>query len=122
MNELEIELAAYQKELAVHISQRNSPYIYVTQPQALLRSVIVIKFVLDAKGKLLSRDILRSNRDKETEQIALASLTRAQNFPVPSTSWFRHLAITIILGSDNEKLHCPLEDCEKDFDLTSRHV
>ncbi len=89
-------LAAYQKELAVHISQRNSPYIYVTQPQALLRSVIVIKFVLDAKGKLLSRDILRSNRDKETEQIALASLTRAQNFPVPSTSWFRQGKLELI--------------------------
>lgn len=89
-------LAAYQKELAVHISQRNSHHIYVTQPQALLRSVIVIKFVLDAKGKLLSHDILRSNKDKETEQTALASLVRAQNFPAPIASWLRQGKLELI--------------------------
>lgn len=89
-------LPDYQKELAVHISQRNAPHIYVTQPQALLRSVIVIKFVLDAQGKLLSRDILRSNKDKETEQIALASLSRAQHFPVPLTSWLRQGKLELI--------------------------
>lgn len=89
-------LLDYQKELAVHISQRNSPYIYVTQPQALLRSVIVIKFVLDAQGKLLSRDILRSNKDKETEQTALASLTRAQYFPAPLSSWLRQGKLELI--------------------------
>lgn len=89
-------LSDYQKELAVHISQRNAPQIYVTQPQALLRSVIVIKFVLDAQGKLLSRDILRSNKDKETEQIALASLTRAQHFPAPLPSWLRQGKLELI--------------------------
>lgn len=89
-------LSAYQKELAIHISQRNSPHVYVTQPQALLRSVIVIKFVLDAKGKLLSRDILRSNKDKETEQTALASLSRAQNFPAPLASWLRQGKLELI--------------------------
>ncbi len=89
-------LSAYQKELAIHISQRNSSHVYVTQPQALLRSVVVIKFVLDAKGKLLSRDILRSNKDKETEQTALASLNRAQHFPAPLAAWLRQGKLELI--------------------------
>lgn len=89
-------VAAYQRELAAHISQRNAANIYVTQPQAMLRSVIVIKFVLDAQGKLLGREILRSNKDKETEQIALASLQRAQNFPVPLPSWLKQGKLELI--------------------------
>ena len=35
-------LQTYQREIAVHISQHNSDKIYVTNPQAMLRSVIVI--------------------------------------------------------------------------------
>lgn len=89
-------LSAYQKELAMHISRRNSLQIYVTQPQAMLRSVIVIKFALDAKGSLLSYDILRSNKDREAEQTALASLIRAQNFPAPSPSWLTQGKLELI--------------------------
>ncbi|MBI3713143.1 MAG: hypothetical protein HY253_09310 [Burkholderiales bacterium] len=89
-------LSSYQKELAMHISQRSSPHIYVTQPQAMLRSVIVIKFALDAKGRLVSHDILRSNKDREAEQTALASLIRAQDFPAPSVDWLRQGKLELI--------------------------
>ncbi|WMW82447.1 hypothetical protein RF679_09255 [Undibacterium cyanobacteriorum] len=79
-------LTAYQREIAIHLSQKNPDKIYVSNPQALLRSVVVIKFSIDASGKLLSRDMLRSNKDKETEGTAMQSLSRAQAFPAPPAS------------------------------------
>jgi protein TonB len=75
--------------VAVHISQRNSDKIYVTNPQALLRSVVVLKFSIDASGRLVSRELVRSNKDKETETTALQSLARAQPFPVPPATFLK---------------------------------
>lgn len=89
-------LMAYQREIAIHLSQKNSDKIYVSNPQALLRSVVVIKFSIDATGKLSSRDMLRSNRDKETEGIAMQSLSRAQAFPAPPASLLRQGKVELI--------------------------
>lgn len=80
---------AYARELAVHISQKNSEKIYVSNPQALLRSVVVLKFSIDANGKLVSRDLIRSNKDRETESTAMQSLLRAQPFPIPPASFLK---------------------------------
>jgi protein TonB len=76
-------IAAYQHEVALHLSQVNATKIYATNPQALLRSVIVLRFTLNAQGYLISKAIVRSNKDKETETIALSSLVNAQPFPTP---------------------------------------
>ncbi|MFA9273967.1 MAG: energy transducer TonB [Candidatus Aquirickettsiella gammari] len=76
-------LAAYQLELATHLSRVNTAKIYAGNPQALLRSVIVLKFTLNAQGNLLSKAIVRSNKDRETEASALSSLVNAQPFPMP---------------------------------------
>jgi protein TonB len=76
-------LAAYQRELAMHISQTNSSKVYTGNPQAMLRAVLVMKFSIDAKGKLLKKDFVRSNHDKEAEATAIASLVNAQAFPQP---------------------------------------
>jgi protein TonB len=76
-------LIAYQLELANHLSNMNSAKIYTGNPQALLRSVIVLRFTLNAQGNLLSKAIVRSNKDKVTETIALSSLVSAQPFPIP---------------------------------------
>jgi protein TonB len=73
----------YQHELALHLSRVNAPKIYTTNPQALLRSVVVLRFTLNAQGNLLSKAIVRSNKDKETEATALSSLVSAQPFPIP---------------------------------------
>lgn len=79
-------LNAYAREVAVHISQKNSDKIYVSNPQALLRSVVVLKFSIDARGNLISRELVRSNKDKVTETTAMQSILLAQPFPIPSTS------------------------------------
>lgn len=76
-------LVAYQLELASHLARLNPTKIYAGNPQALLRSVIVLRFTLNAQGNLLSKAIVRSNKDRDTETIALSSLVNAQPFPMP---------------------------------------
>ncbi|MBC3830615.1 hypothetical protein H8K33_03745 [Undibacterium amnicola] len=77
-------LAAYQVELANHLSRVNVAKVYAGNPQALLRSVIVLRFSLNSQGSLMSKAIVRSNKDRETEATALSSLVKAQPFPMPS--------------------------------------
>ena len=73
----------YKHELAQKISAADPSKVYDVQPQALLRSVVVIRFVVDKDGKLLSSTILRSNGDRFTEAAALASLRGAMPLPKP---------------------------------------
>lgn len=77
-------LTAYKHDLALRISQSNLSSIYTGRPQALLRAVIVLKYVISADGKLLRSDIVRSNRDKITEDTAFSSLRNAAPFPKPA--------------------------------------
>ena len=86
----------YKRELAQHISNRNAASIYPGRPQALLRSVIVVKYVIDAHGGLVRSEIVRSNRDGETEATALATLRRTAPFPKPASHLLRrgHVEIT----------------------------
>jgi protein TonB len=77
-------LNGYKRELAQRISERNSAKVYTDRPQALLRSVIVLKYTMNGDGKLLRSDVVRSNHDKATEGIALASISNAAPFPKPS--------------------------------------
>ena len=67
-------ISAYQRELALRISQLNSSLVYPERPQALLRSVIVLRYHLNAEGKLMRSEIVRSNHDKNTETIAAGHL------------------------------------------------
>ena len=80
-------LDAYKVDLAQRISQVNSAKVYEGRPQALLRSVVVVRYSIDSEGKLMRSEILRSNRDSRTEATALASLKIAAPFPKPA----RHL-------------------------------
>ncbi|GAA4020167.1 TonB family protein [Actimicrobium antarcticum] len=83
-------LGMYKEEIAQRISDANASQVYPGQPQAFLRSVIVVKFELDAAGKLLRSEILRSNHDKATESTALASLRASAPFPRPPAHLLRH--------------------------------
>jgi protein TonB len=76
-----VTLNAYKRDAAMRISQRNLNSIYTGNPQALLRSVIVIKYVINADGKLLHSEIIRSNHDKITENTAMSSISIASPFP-----------------------------------------
>lgn len=89
-------LNAYKRELAQRISQANAGKVYSERPQALLRSVIVLKYFLNADGKLLQSEIVRSNHDKETEATALASIGKAAPFARPAAHLLRNGKLEII--------------------------
>jgi len=80
-------LDEYKREVALYISHRNPERIYEGRPQALLRSVVVLRFVVDAHGHLLHSEVLRSNHDRQTVTAALASLRESAPLPPPP----RHL-------------------------------
>lgn len=73
----------YKEDIAHRIAETSSTKVYIERPQALLRSVIVLKFVIDANGRLVRSEISRTNRDSATEATALASLRSAAPFPKP---------------------------------------
>ena len=83
-------LTGYKEDIAHRISETSPIKVYVDRPQALLRSVIVLKFVIDASGKLLRSDIVRTNHDSATEATALASLRNAAPFPKPGANLLRN--------------------------------
>ena len=81
---------AYKRDIALRISEVNSTKVYLGQPQALLRAVIVLKFTVDAGGKLVRSDIVRTNHDGAAEATALASLRNTAPFPKPASSLLRN--------------------------------
>ena len=88
-------LSAYKVDLAQRISETDSTHVYVGQPQALLRAVVVVKFTVDANGKLLRSEIVRGNRDSATENTVLASLRSTAPFPKPSSALLRNGRVEI---------------------------
>ncbi|WP_034293096.1 energy transducer TonB [Herbaspirillum sp. RV1423] len=82
-------LDGYKEDLARRISQVNSTRVHVERPQALLRSVIVIKYVVDKDGNLTRSEVVRGNKDKVTEATALAALRNTAPFPKPPAMLLR---------------------------------
>lgn len=80
----------YKQDLAKRISQVNFTRVYIERPQALLRAVIVVKYVVDRDGNLVRSEILRSNRDKQAEASALGSLKNTAPFPKPPEGLLQH--------------------------------
>lgn len=73
----------YKHQLALHIGSASVTRMYTHQPQPLLRSVVVLRYEVDARGHVIRSEIMRSNRDRETETTALAALHGAAPFPPP---------------------------------------
>ncbi len=83
-------LGEYKLALAQRIAQVNSTKVFIGRPQALLRSVVVVKYVVDANGSLVRSEIMRSNRDRTTESTALTTLRKTAPFPKPASSLLRN--------------------------------
>jgi|GEM_PF-272950 len=81
---------AYKQDVAQRISHVSSTKVYTGRPQALLRSVIVMKYAIDKDGNLLRSEIIRTNHDAETEATAMATLRSAAPFPKPASHLLRH--------------------------------
>jgi protein TonB len=82
-------LDGYKRDLAHRICEVNASKVYVGRPQALLRSVIVVKYAIGAGGELVHSDIVRSNRDRDNETTALSSLRSTAPFPKPAQHLLR---------------------------------
>ena len=81
---------SYKADLAQRIYAVNSTQVYTTRPQALLRSVVVLKYTVDGGGNLVRSEITRSNRDRVTEATALATLRKSAPFPKPAPHLLRN--------------------------------
>ena len=79
----------YKRDLALRISEVNASKVYSGRPQALLRSVVVLRYAVGARGNLVRSEIMRSNRDSETESTALATLRNSAPFPKPASHLLR---------------------------------
>lgn len=86
----------YKVALANRIVQVNSTKVYIGRPQALLRSVVVVKYTVDAKGSLIRSEILRSNRDRSTEATALSALRNTAPFPKPAASLLKNGRVELV--------------------------
>ena len=85
-----LTLAGYQRDAALRIADANASRVYSGRPQALLRSVVVVKYVIDASGRVVRSEILRSNHDRTTETTALHSLRSASPLPRPASHLLRN--------------------------------
>jgi periplasmic protein TonB len=85
-----VTVDSYKADLAQRIYAVNSTQVYTTRPQALLRSVVVLKYAVDGSGNLVRSEIARSNHDRATEATALATLRKSAPFPKPSPHLLRN--------------------------------
>jgi protein TonB len=76
-------LDQYQVAVAQRIEQSNPSDVLHGNPQAMLRSVVVVAFVVDRNGHVLTSSVYRTNGDDEAENTALRSLRRSSPLPQP---------------------------------------
>lgn len=76
-------LDQYREAVARRIVERNPSYVLHGTPQAMLRSLVVVSFVVDRSGHVVTSSVYRTNGDDETESTALATLRRASPLPQP---------------------------------------
>ncbi len=88
-------LDEYKQRNALRILQANSHQIYDGAPPHFLKSVVVLIFVVDARGQLASSRVLRGNGHKQLEDVALASVKRAAPFDPPPKQLLRGNTIEI---------------------------
>jgi protein TonB len=88
-------LDEYKQRNALRILQANSHQVYEGAPPHFLKSVVVLIFVVDARGQLASSRVLRGNGHKQLEEVALASVKRAAPFDPPPKQLLRGNTIEI---------------------------
>jgi protein TonB len=87
---------SYKADLAQRIHQVNSTQVYTTRPQALLRSVVVLRYTVDSGGNLVRSEVARSNHDRDTEAVALTTLRKSAPFPKPAPHLLRNGRVEMV--------------------------
>jgi protein TonB len=78
-----LTLDQYRSAVAQRILERNPSYVLHGTPQAMLRSLVVVSFVVDRNGQIVTSSVYRTNGDDEAEGTALATLRRSAPLPLP---------------------------------------
>jgi len=78
-----LTLDQYRTAVAQRIVERNPSYVLQGKPQAMLRSLVVVSFVVDRDGQIVASNVYRTNGDDEAESTALATLRRSAPLPLP---------------------------------------
>jgi protein TonB len=86
----------YKEDVAQRITHVNPTKVYTGRPQALLRSVIVVKYQVDGNGNLVRSEIMRTNRDRVNEATAMSSLKNTAPFPKPAPHLLRQGRVEIM--------------------------
>jgi periplasmic protein TonB len=76
-------LDQYRTSVAQRIVERNPSYILHGTPQAMLRSLVVVSFVVDRNGQIVKSSVYRTNGDDQAEATAISTLRRAAPLPEP---------------------------------------
>ncbi|WP_233863986.1 TonB family protein [Paraburkholderia adhaesiva] len=76
-------LDQYREAVARRILERNPSYVLHGTPQPMLRSLVVVSFVVDRDGQIVKSSVYRSNGDNDSEATALSTLRRAAPLPAP---------------------------------------
>ena len=76
-------LDQYRMAVARRILDRNPSYVLQGTLQPMLRSLVVVSFIVDRDGQVLQSNVYRTNGDDEAESTALATLRRAAPLPQP---------------------------------------
>lgn len=86
----------YKRLLAQRIVDVSPEKIYPGNPQAMLRSVVVVKYVVDGNGRLLHSDTIRSNGDSAAVTTAMSALRKAAPFPPPPSNLLKNGRIEVL--------------------------
>jgi periplasmic protein TonB len=76
-------LDQYRLDVAQRIVERNPSYVLHGTPQAMLRSLVVVSFVVDRNGQIVKSSVYRTNGDDDAEATALSTLRRSAPLPPP---------------------------------------
>lgn len=82
----EIRKDDYKTLVAQRIETVNAEVITPGRPQPMLRSVVVVSFVVDRNGKILRSAVFRTNGDDVAEHVAITTLRRSAPLPIPPSS------------------------------------
>jgi protein TonB len=76
-------LDQYRQAVAQRIVERNPSYVLHGTPQAMLRSLVVVSFVVGRDGQIVKSSVYRTNGDDDAEATALSTLRRSAPLPEP---------------------------------------
>jgi periplasmic protein TonB len=75
--------ADYKTQVAQRIEDVNASVITPGHPQAMLRSVVVLTFLVGKGGEVLKASVFRTNGDDVAERVAMTTLKRSAPLPAP---------------------------------------